>query len=374
MPNPFTYSGRIEKPEDFIGREAELRYIFDRLGPVAETGQPQSISVVGDRRIGKTSLLYYLAQVYRQRLSQPDAYLFAHLDLESAACQTVPGLLGAILQALLGQIDGKSKVARNLRDQRQAIAAGHQVTLVEFEEAIKDIARLPGARLWPVVCLDEFEFLAQYPDRFTEAFYNSWRSLISANQIIFVIASMRPLIDLAQDGGFTSPFFNVFDRILRLGDFTPAEAHKLLDRGRACDRPFSDEECRRILHMAGRHPWHLQVAGALVYDAKAGGQAVDWREVEQRYKLQVHPATSRPSNGGPAVLTVVRRVLLAVDRLLVQLGRLSKRLGAAQDEFTNRLWGAVILILALVLLGLFIFGVPWRDIVDFFWQRLSGGR
>jgi hypothetical protein len=291
MPNPFVYGGRIEDPHHFVGRKAELQYIFDRLEAVLQTGQPQSISVVGPRRIGKSSLLYHLTQVYRQRLSQPAAYLFACLDLESAACQTLSGLLGTALQSLLEQVQKeRGEVARELRRRLQAIQSGHAVTLVEFEETVKDIGRLPGPRRWPVLCLDELERLVEEPDEFPLDAYQSWRSLISANQIIFIVASMRSLVQLAQLSGLTSPFFNVFDRtLLPLGELPPAEAEELLERGRACDRPFSDDECQRILRLAGHHPWRLQVTGSLVYEAKAGGRAVDWKAVRRRYEQQVKP-------------------------------------------------------------------------------------
>lgn len=123
MPNPFIISGRIERPEDFIGREGELRYIFGRLESVAQTGQPHSISVVGKRRIGKSSLLYHLGQVYTGRLSQPEAYLFAYLDLESAMCQALPGLLGAILETFLDQLEGRDKTTQKLQDRLRTMSS-----------------------------------------------------------------------------------------------------------------------------------------------------------------------------------------------------------------------------------------------------------
>ena len=55
MSNPFYYGGRVE-PDQFVGRQSELRRIFAAL-EIAHTGQMQSVSVVGPRRIGKSSLL-----------------------------------------------------------------------------------------------------------------------------------------------------------------------------------------------------------------------------------------------------------------------------------------------------------------------------
>ncbi len=51
MHSPFTIGSIIQNPEAFIGRAAELNHILTRLRTM------QSCSVVGERRIGKSSLL-----------------------------------------------------------------------------------------------------------------------------------------------------------------------------------------------------------------------------------------------------------------------------------------------------------------------------
>jgi len=53
-PNPFTNRGVITNEQDFIGREEQLGEIIERLRTLP------SSSVVGERRIGKSSLLYHL--------------------------------------------------------------------------------------------------------------------------------------------------------------------------------------------------------------------------------------------------------------------------------------------------------------------------
>lgn len=362
MPNPFYYGGRIEDPNNFIGRKDELQYVFSRLEALGWIGQPLSISIIGPRRIGKSSLLYYLSRIYRQRLSQPESYLFAYLDLERAACRTLPGLLGALLELLLEQLqEEKGVVANRLNDKLRAIRRNHIINLVEFEEAIVDIGRLPGPRLWPILCLDELECLLEKPVEFPLDLYQSWRSLISANQAIFIVASMKPLVELAQLGGLTSPFFNAFDHtLLPLGDLASSEANELLNRGRTCDRPFSDDECQRILKLAGSHPWRLQIVSSLVYEAKAVGQTVNWNAVRQRYKKQVNPrlppepwwriALSRFDHGLRWLLSspkyVGRLVLLLLKR-------------SVDDEAANWLAGT----LTLILTGLIVAGViGWNEI------------
>jgi len=55
--NPFTYGNPIRSANRFIGRQSDLQQIINRL----QSSAHESTSIVGERRIGKTSLLKYLA-------------------------------------------------------------------------------------------------------------------------------------------------------------------------------------------------------------------------------------------------------------------------------------------------------------------------
>jgi eukaryotic-like serine/threonine-protein kinase len=55
--NPFTYGNPISDSRRFYGRAREVEQIFGRL----RNEEFESSSLVGERRIGKTSLLNYLA-------------------------------------------------------------------------------------------------------------------------------------------------------------------------------------------------------------------------------------------------------------------------------------------------------------------------
>lgn len=78
--NPYLNRVAIQDPEQFFGRAREVSKIFSRIG----ASRPQSISVVGERRIGKSSLLHYInnLQVRSQHLDQPESYAFAFIDLQ----------------------------------------------------------------------------------------------------------------------------------------------------------------------------------------------------------------------------------------------------------------------------------------------------
>ena len=63
--NPYLNRVMIQDPKQFYGRRREMSRIFARIG----VDRPQSISVVGERRIGKSSLLYQVSVPEVQKLS-----------------------------------------------------------------------------------------------------------------------------------------------------------------------------------------------------------------------------------------------------------------------------------------------------------------
>jgi hypothetical protein len=306
---------------------------------------------VGERRIGKSSLLFHLKQTYPQWLSKPGCYCFAYIDLQSARHDALPDLLAGILKGLLDCAHPADRAGENaLRRLRTSLSDG-ALTLDHFEKAL---ATLSGElRLCPVICLDEFEGLIEKPAEFTNDLYNSWRSLISNSQAAFILASYKPLPELAQSKQLTSSFFNVFT-LMPLDEFTDEETDELVAHGKTCDRPFFDDECRRIRKLAGRHPLSLQVACSLLYEAKVKG-VVDWPRLESDWRRQVDFMLGRS--------TRPRRLLHWLDDKLILLGAtlgfFFKR--DKTESSVYRVVGIIVLIAALLLLFRI---VQWSSVQD----------
>jgi len=72
--NPFLDRVSIRDVSRFYGRTRETARIFSRIG----AARPQSVSVVGDRRIGKSSLLNYMyfPEIQKKYLQDPENYIF----------------------------------------------------------------------------------------------------------------------------------------------------------------------------------------------------------------------------------------------------------------------------------------------------------
>ncbi len=75
--NPFTFGPPIQDPARFFGRKEVIQQIFNLLN------SGHHISIVGERRIGKTSLLTYISnpEVFTKYLD-PCSHIFVFIDFQ----------------------------------------------------------------------------------------------------------------------------------------------------------------------------------------------------------------------------------------------------------------------------------------------------
>ena len=258
--NPFHWRGMVTDRSAFIGREQELTRIFTRLESLG------CVSMVGERRIGKSSLLYQAWLRAQERLGSSCRPAFA--DLLSAKHHTLDGLLGAILKGIS-------------EDERPLPEASAAEKLTAFEEAVRRVRSRGGV---PVVFLDEFESLAARTSEFGDDLLESWRSLGNDGQMAFVASSARPLDEVTQESGFTSSFYNIFAQ-MKLEEFTDKEAQAFAQRAARLGRLEAGDDVF-ILRLGGQHPLRLQVAAWHVFDARRQGQ-VDYGLLQQRAEAEI---------------------------------------------------------------------------------------
>lgn len=250
MHNPFTIGSMIQNPAEFVGRTAELQFLLTRLRSL------QSCSVVGERRIGKSSLLYHLHQTGAARLGDT-SYRFVYVELADAAAQTVVDFLRTVLDALQCPTDAirdDNKPSRNL---------------TAFDQAIKARTEA-GERL--VLCLDEFEALFENPSEFNDMFFNHLRTMVSHRRLALVTASRQPLEIYSLERKLTSPFYNVLS-VTTLGDFTEEEAVQFVALHHSHVN-FTDKELRFINSWLDPHPLKLQI----LCDQVLQNRERQWRE------------------------------------------------------------------------------------------------
>lgn len=249
LENPFYHRGAIRSAAFFHGRQAEINQI---LGLIYNG---QSVSLIGPRRIGKSSLLLHLTNdSIREpyQLQSPHA-IFVMLDCQELGGSPEEEVYEAIL---LGIIDAAIDAGLSFSD------TPYPGTYRALDRALRQIN---NKNIPVVVMLDEFELLANN-EHLTPYFFARLRGLTTKYGLAFLTASQRPLFSIsAKEEILSSPFFNIFVT-LPLGLFSEGEATTLLDTRLDGNEVFFPKMLKEyLLELVGPHPFFLHVAGYHAY-------------------------------------------------------------------------------------------------------------
>ena len=257
--NPFIIGRPITDPADFFGRERETEFALARL----RTGQ--SVSVVGERRIGKTSLLHFIRhRVERELAGQITA---GFLDLMGATVRTPEALLARVQDAL------------GVADPAETLAG-----------LAERLATMSKAGRPPLLAFDEMEMAIRFPGGFARDFFEGLRAAAQAGHLTLLSASRISLQEMHEQGALVSPLYNIMGR-LSLGLFTEAEAREFVMVRRSGVR-FSEEQVAEILRRGQGHPMRLQALcfhAAQASHEKRSDWAEIWAEAEAEAAAMLEP-------------------------------------------------------------------------------------
>lgn len=257
--NPFYHRGAIRNEADFYNREAEIKQILGLLR------NGQSVSLIGPRRIGKSSLLLHLCREKVQaplNLAPPQAF-FILIDSQEFGGSLPEEVYEALLDGLLDAAE----------------AAQIEIKMTHTPGTYRALDRvlhqLSKQGVAVVVLLDEFELLAGN-EQLTPYFFARLRGLTTKYGLAYLTASQRPLYDVtAEEEILSSPFFNIFVT-LPIGLFSPEAAKELLrTRLQNTEYSFSDALVDYLVWLVGPHPFFLHIAGYHAYQALLQGKTLE---------------------------------------------------------------------------------------------------
>jgi serine/threonine-protein kinase len=244
--NPYLNRLMIQNPSDFYGRSTELTRIYERIKAV----RPQSISIVGVRRIGKSSLLKAIhhSENRRKYLPSPREYVFVFMDLQARRNVNLVDFFqyiyselrsehpGAVAAEVSPDYDGLRKVVHDFQE------SGHKLIF-----------------LW-----DEFESVTKN-QKFGPEFYAYFRALANNFNVAYLTSSSGQLQSLCHAKEISdSPFFNIFTN-QHLSVFKPEEARQLIVEPSAkAGKPLA-AHLDFVLDVAGYFPFFIQMACSALY-------------------------------------------------------------------------------------------------------------
>lgn len=277
MRNPFFCDG-FTPVEKFVGRKGEIRRLVNNIRKGSST------IIVGDPKIGKTSLLMYLfssenRNIYggdskRLKFQYIDMHTFDHnMGPHQFWCRAIkPWYEAGLIDTSLSAI---SKACLKCVEDDFLIYNA----LPELFEILE------GSGLRMVLLLDEFDVVPNHPKLNTRDFLGKFRSLSTRYSALSVIiatrqsrAQLNHVTGQYNDG---SPYFNAFNEIV-LGKLHNREITQVLDWAKGL---FTTYDRRRLVELTGGHPYLLQAAASelwYTYHEILGHNDERWQQVEEK--------------------------------------------------------------------------------------------
>jgi tetratricopeptide (TPR) repeat protein len=248
---------------EFFGRDK----IIDSI--LAYVANGTSCSIVGERRIGKTSLLLHISHPSSRRRveSRPGLgpLLIVYLDFQGYRDLTVGTFWRALVEQAIHQAGGEDSCPEAL----PLLAELQQVSDLDVHHLRRFAGRLAQREIRLLLLLDEFEYVVDSND-LDLPFFAGLRSLVATDLPVTCITASRQ--HLSQIDRFasgysisSSPFWNVFTTV-PLNVFDDREAKLMLEEPlQGTGVSFSRQDVRFLHDLSGYHPFFLQMAAHFLF-------------------------------------------------------------------------------------------------------------
>lgn len=213
--NPFLYGAPISNKSRFVGRDSEINQVLSRL----RNDGFESSSIIGARRIGKTSLINRLKE---EVLSSDCWEKICAINLDLPMLATPEDFWKQMLKQL-GQTPLPFKALNS------SVANFLKSTDIETSALTDLFAELGNANVSIVLFLDEFDQVTLNPN-FDVGFFSKLRSLAIHHRLAIVTSSHADLYTLTHSKELeASQFFNIFATI-HLGPFNSEETDSFFEQ------------------------------------------------------------------------------------------------------------------------------------------------
>jgi hypothetical protein len=253
--NPFNFA-RPAKGDNFYNRGEETKEAFGFIR------SSQSFSVIGERRIGKTSFLEHILseEVFKKNEMNFNKYIIICISLGSLPEISQEALARAIIDDLKENIE---------------VGTQSEDVLEELDQWVKELA-FKKKKL--ILALDEFEIAENIIDCH---FSYRLKSILEHSSLFAITASRNTVAEISPNGK-ASPLFNVFGNLF-LSLFSKEETEEMIynmfSRG---DMKIEEEEISYLTELSGRNPYLIQYLGFNYYEEREKIGRVDQIEFESR--------------------------------------------------------------------------------------------
>jgi hypothetical protein len=291
--NPYSSRLPVIDPERFYGRHEIISQVARGIADW------QIVSISGEPRIGKTSLLYHLTgrggagalPEFSAAGGQPNECLSVLIELRRLPVRNALGFW----RYLLGRVSDEVQRAKVGTTPALAERFGLGRTSVsdDYEAQTNFESYLRALQSRVILLFDDFDILFEFEvfqieetKRITDQLRTFKQSPDLEHQLNLIIVTAGPLVDLFRTNQLLalSPFPSSISQLIPLGlldeeavdDVIQAPWRRLAD----APGPFSRDDVAFVRWMAGRHPDFLNICCFHLYEARATG-SVDYAQVRR---------------------------------------------------------------------------------------------
>jgi AAA+ ATPase superfamily predicted ATPase len=242
--NPYISGGPVREPDMFFGRE-------ELLGRIINTLHNNSIMIHGPRRIGKTSLLYQLANRLRAT-SDPDyAFLPALIDLEGTAQEEFfHTLMEEILEGCQPDLAGRLPLAYNEKGEREYT---HRDFARDLRTLIGHLQQNSDKEVRLILLLDEVDVMNRYDQLVQQQLRRVFMKTFARNLGVVVTG-----VHISKEWDrLESPWYNLFLE-MELPPLSLEEVVRLIKEPVKGVYSYDDEAVEAIWEYSQGHPQLVQ--------------------------------------------------------------------------------------------------------------------
>lgn len=269
--NPFLLSGYVS-PEYFCDRARETSDLLEAV----ENGR--NVTLLSPRRMGKTGLVQHLFHALRREGKWTPIYVdvFAARDLSDFARRLASAVIGSMDSRMDRALAAASSFFRSFRPvvavDPVTGAPSYSFTLepARVESTLKECFDYLGAAgRRAVVALDEFQQVAEFPEKGTEALLRSYIQFLPGTRFVFAGSKRHMMAEMFSAPN--RPFFHS-TQILTLGTIDPDAYFEFARRHlRRAGADLGRDAFDRAYGMFDGTTWNVQAVLNRLYARRSAG-------------------------------------------------------------------------------------------------------
>lgn len=267
--NPFADYGSIVRGERFIGRSDGINDIENR---VIRPSEPGNLAIIGNYRIGKSSLLY---KGIMDRRNDLIAKRRLPIWINLATFETASSFFRALVTSVYNEMKDLGWLTEQIQNAEEKIQGEMTSTSDEYGRIQRFFEKVRQANCQALFILDEFDH-ARYLFKNDISGFQKLRELSYRPEwrVTFITASRRSLRDIELQTRAISTFDLIFLKH-NLGMFNNDDLSEYFERMKKIGIDIGSNFQERIKFYCGGHPFLLEVLGYEVVELFRATSQVD---------------------------------------------------------------------------------------------------